>query len=402
MSKRNLVIWAAVAAVMAGSVLLIPPDQRASYVMLGGAIVAVVAASSWLMSQPWCVAYVERNPRRVRLIGWAIAGVALAVVIAYPALALGNLVPMTDLDVVIESAVAVGALGWVVASAPTMAKQIKRARWKAEVAVTHPPQASAFSPFSEGWRAPCTIIRNPMEFLQIAGPWAVALAGCYFAVTRLAAPAKLDRSVAFATLALIIGTVLILVLSIPTTGVAWARWIGRGQKPGHVVALPDRAALSVFWRLCLFNVVEAAMDRAVSAQAATLAKSTGLPGPDVVGDAAGWIVEILAVVIAGMFAVRLAALALGDKDFRVTDLGPLRRLGFGVGVGLALAMAPPLIAAVLFGNLADLFPRVLGNLEHPDLAGLAWISVEFLLLFAGVASAAAYLTRAYQAATAKP
>ncbi len=144
------------------------------------------------------------------------------------------------------------------------------------------------------------------------------------------------------------------------------------------------------------------MDRAVSAQAATLAKSTGLPGPDVVGDAAGWIVEILAVVIAGMFAVRLAALALGDKDFRVTDLGPLRRLGFGLGVGLALAMAPPLIAAVLFGNLADLFPRVLGNLEHPDLAGLAWISVEFLLLFAGVASAAAYLTRAYQAATAKP
>ena len=402
MSKKNLIIWAFVVAVMAASVLFFPPDQRPSYFFMAGSAAAIIAASSWLMYQPRCLAYVELHPRRVRIVGWVVAGTAVAIVIGYMALAFANLLPVAGMEAVLVGATVVGLVGSMIVSFPRMAAQMKRARQAAEAAKTYPPTARAFSPLAESWRATLTILHDPARFLQISGPWAVVISASYFAMTRLPDQAKGTSGAAPWSLVLLIGAVLLLALSMPTIGVAWARWIGQGRKPDHGIALPDRAVLSVMWRLWLFNAAEATIDKPVSAKAAALAKSAGLVRPEIFGDVAGWVVEILAIVLAGVFAARLAALALGDRDFRFTDLGPVRRLGPMLGVGLVLAMAPAAIAAGLSGFLFDSVAIKHDTIAQPGLVTMTWLCVELLLLLAVFASAAAYLTRVYQTATAKP
>ena len=402
MSKKNLIIWALMVAAMAAPILFFPPDQRASYFFIAGSAVAIIAASSWLMYQPWCVTYVERHPRRVRVIGWAVVGAAVASVIGYTTLTLANLLPMAGMEAVLEGATAIGLLGAMIISFPGMAAQMKRARETAEAAKTSPPRSQTFSPLAEGWRATLTILHDPAGFLQISAPWAVVIAASYFAITRLPHRPQGTSGSAPWSLGLILVALMLLALSMPTIGVAWARWTGRGQKPDHGVALPDRAVLSVMWRLWLFNAAEAAGERPVAAKAAALAQSAGLARPEFIGGAAGWIVEILAVVIFGALAVRMAALALGDKDFRITDLGPIRRLGLKLGVGLVLAMAPAAIAAGLLGVLFGAVSIKHDTIAQPGLVTLTWVCVELLLLLAVFASGAAYLTRVYRTATAKP
>ena len=396
MSKRNLIVWAAVATVMAVLLLSVAADQRASYLWVGGSAVVIVAASTWLMYQSWCGAYVERHPRRIQIIGWAVVAAALAIGIVYPALVLGNLLPLASTEAVIEAAVVLGILGAMIASSPRMVAQMKRAREKGVIAKTIRPKARIFSPFTEGWRATLTILRSPLAFLQIAGTWAAALTAGYFILITTADGRKVDPSIVSAIVALALGCF----LAVPTTSVAWSRWVGLGQKPRHLIALPNWAVVLTMWRLWVFNLVVGAIDGPASAKIADVAQSLGIGPPEIVGAAAALLFYVLAVVLAAPFAVRLAAIALGDKDFRITDLVLLRRAVPTLGAGLMLAMALPLALFVVFSLLCASLPASRETLSHPGPVTLTWLSVGLALLFATFASGGAYLTRAYQAARA--
>ena len=395
MRKRNLIVGAMILAVLGVYLLMAPATDRLGYFVLGGSAAAVIAVSSWLMYRPWFVAFVDRHPRRFRLAGWTIVAIGIAVTLGYPALTVANLAPLVGFEVVLEGAVILALAGFMIASFPRMIGQVKLARSKLEAQKGLPPQPSTFSPLKEGCAAALTILRSPVEYLQIAGPWAAMISATALGAIALVAPAKVDRGAAFGALALIAISVVLLILSLPTIGVAWARWVGQGRRPIRFVAMPDGAAISVMWRLWIFNAVEAAIDKPVSAYVATVWKSAGLGDADAVGDVAGWVVEILAIVLAGIFAVRLAAIALGDRNFRVIDLGAGRGFRPMLGAGLVVALAPAVLAVAGFNGLYEALAGP-HSIDHPSAPTALWVFVEVLLLLAAFASGAAYLTRAYQ------
>ena len=400
MSARNLVVWAAVVAVLAAIALSVPPDERSGYFIFGGGALAIVLASTWVLSQRRFITYVEANSKRVKLLGWTIAGTAAVSVIGYSWLAIEGAASIAPMQVVLESMTLMGLAGVMIASFPRMATQVERARAKAEVLKAQPVRAVAFSPLAEGGRAALTILRSPAVFLQITGPWVVILAAGYFAFTTYSDRLK-AAGAALGLLLLIFAWLAVFLLSIPTIGVAWARWIGQGQRPDRFVALPDRAVLSVMWRLWIFNLVAGGAADRISAWVAGHAKTGGMANSDSLGVAANAVVGILAVVLAGPFAVRLAARALGDKEFRIFDLGPLRRLGPKLGLGLALSMAPAGVLTWLLDPLYEALPHSGETIAHPGSITLAWLAVGLILLLAVVASGAAYLTRVYRAANSR-
>jgi hypothetical protein len=399
-SKRNLIVWTAIVAVLAASVLLVPRADRPGYLVFVGSAVLVIATSSWLMYQPRFVAYVEGHPRRLRLTGWIIvvAGVALAV--GYPALTLANLLPLAGFEVVLYGTAVLGLVGFFIASFPRLSAHAKRSREKLDALESAPPQASTFSPLAEGVRASLSVLRSPAMFLRISGSWVLLLVIGLFALERL--NFTKDPALVVIALFVLLGLILVLLLLIPTTGVAWARWVGQHRAPNRIVALPDRAVLSVTWQLWLFNFVVGGAGDRLSAWLANELKSAGVQQALAVADAAGTALSVMAVWLAAPFAVRLAARALDDKDFRFVDLGPLRKQRLTLGVGLVTALAPGAVLAWLADSLSDALRHPGETRSEPGPVSVALMAVALMLLLTAVASGAAYLTRAYAATKSPP
>ena len=371
------------------------PRDWSAFLLLGP-LVAIVAASAGLLYWPPWLAYLEREPRQVRIAGWSLVAAAIAGVIVYSAMEIVGAAPIGAATPVLSGGTLVALAGWLLASSPRMAEGVKRGRAGIR-SVKARPFVGDFRPLVEGGRASLTILKAPLVFLQITGPWIALLSVGLLAIPSLSSRTK-ELAWATAGLALILGWLVVFALLIPITGVAWSRWVGQGRRPDRFVALPDRPVLTVMWRLWIFNVVSAAGIDRLSSWLTGHAKAAGLAYPDLFGNAASALLGMVALALAAPFAVRLAARALGDREFQTSDLGPaLHRLGLKLGAGLVVAMAPADLIVWALGPLQGLLP------DQKDLTSggpftVAVLAVCLIFVLAGFASGAAYLTRVYQAA----
>jgi hypothetical protein len=255
----------------------------------------------------------------------------------------------------------------------------------------------------EGLAAPLFVLREWRMFLQISLPWALFLGLGLYLLAAFADTIGRDANAATMLLLLLLILLVGVYVIVPTVAVAWFRFTIQGRQPERYVALPDRAALGLAWRLWLSLSVLGSCDGLVTTQATALAaRIPALDAPSV-GDTTGWVFDILALMLASSFALRLPARAVSDPDFSQTvALAAGGRMWPGLPVGLILSLAPVFVlgwvADQLVGYLANPTPHAHGPDIRLGPVATGCLGLGSLVVFAAVASGASYLSRAYLAA----
>jgi len=400
---RSAIFVAAVAVVFALAAVFVPGHRE--YTAMFAVVCAVVAGVAVLQTWPAAIAFIKLRARLLVVVGWSVcvlgclAGLGLAFVV-------GAQRP-TEMNLFLYGGLALAFLGFMATQLPRMARQIaqSRADLAALKAIERTPPA--FDGLREGVEASLSVLRGGRAFLQIAGPWAAALAvaayGFLVFSSAFAHSAGSAQQFLFGGLLLLLAAIYLIV---PTVAVAWFRWSIDGQLPGRFLALPDRAALSFAWRLWFFLTMLGAADRIVTPQLTRLAAAVTPQHAGTVVGLAALAVDILIIAAAGGFALQLPAMAVNDGAFTQTAaMTEGRKLWPGLPVGLALSLATfPFLAWGCFGLFSELSraaPQV-----HPGPAILSLLSAGALLaglmvIFATIASGATLLSRAYLAAKAR-
>lgn len=395
-------VMAFIAAAFALASWLLPSHRE--YVALTAVVLAVSAATTALFSWPEGVAFVQRRSRLLMVVGWAVcivgftAGIGLSLLASFwfPA----------AMDVALYSGLALAFVGFMTAALPRMISRVEQSR--ADLAALKATERSpqTFNGFREGLDAPLSVVRAGYAFLQIAGPWAAVLAGTAYLMLSLA---KTSVHSAGGAQLWLLGLLLLLIVAIylivPTVAVAWFRWTISAELPGRFIALPDRTVLSVAWRLWLALSLLGAADGLVTPKLVQLGTGILPEFSKTFGVWTGSVVDLLIIMVASSFALQLPAMAARDVEFRRTAaLVAGRKMWPGLPVGLAFSLAAyPVLAWACAYAYGLAFPdstvrSAPATLTPFDAFGLFGV---LLVLFATIASAATYLSRAYLAAKAR-
>ncbi len=288
-----------------------------------------------------------------------------------------------------------------------MANQIERSRTEFAALKPASQAPTAFGGAREGLEASLTVLRDWPAFLQIAAPWAIFLCASLYWLSLFGNSLGHDTGRAELLLVAVLLLLILIFVSIPTVAVAWFRWIIRAQLPPNFLALPNRAVLSLLWRVGIFASALGTADRLATGKGAEIATSLHLPSAALVGNVAGWVIDIAAVMLASSFALRFPAMAVGDATFtRNSALVQGRRMWPGLPIGLILSLAPFFIVGSILDALYDGLGKPIAAASHHAQTNVSAVSaglmaMGLLAMFAAVASAATFLSRAYIAARAR-
>lgn len=259
----------------------------------------------------------------------------------------------------------------------------------------------------EAGRALAGVVKDWQVFLQIAAPWALALAAG-LALLEMIDPIPEGTPVqAFAARFGIPSVVVAVMLSIGTVAVAWHRWTILGRRPRLGLAVPDWPALVYTGTLWVFAALYAAVISLAGYMVGVLLE--GVAGEAIMIVAAAAVMLMVASRLArssSRGALGLPALVVGDsrfppdppKDDPARGWEKALDLGRGLPRSVALASAPFVVAAALMlivdlAYLAEAPPR-----GRFDPLNVAMTTACLLLVFAAVAAAAGCLSSAYLAA----
>jgi hypothetical protein len=321
-SKAWLVFLGA-AVIAAALAFWLPPGQKDLAGISAGALV-LLSAFMALNTSPAGIAFVERHAGATRGMGWALVVLGVAVVVVAPF----TPYPADRFGWILYLGAGLSLTGFMTVRLPRMLKEIGAVRAEVERRVWAGPElraeARGFHGVSEGLGAAASVARQPGAVLQIVGPWIVLLVT--FALMALAATEGASGPSGNPLTAVVLWLLplfLLLVIGTPTVVVAWARWSMRGERPHRWVALPDRAALSVAWRLWIFFSVLGSADGLASLQASSLAAKLG-GAPEITGLLVGTGVDIPleAVTVAPILSVPGLAPDYGDKRACNKRTGP--------------------------------------------------------------------------------
>lgn len=336
------------------------------------------------------------------IVGWSacvvglVGGLALAITASLRSWSGGELI--------LYGSTALFFLGFLAARLPNMVASAVKSRPDPSPLAISALATAHFDGLREGLAASLSVLSDGRAFLQIAGPWAAFLSlSAYVAVMLGAHEGHSATAAQYWLLGFLLLLLAALYLIIPSVAVAWFRWTLGGQLPRWFVALPDRTALGFAWRLWTVLTLLGGVDRLVTPKLTEVVNSALPPNMAAVGASTGWVVDILLVMLASSFALRLPAIAMNDAAFtRTMAIVQGRRMWPGLPMGLLLSLAPFSILAWSCGPLYRLIKPV-GPKVHSAAAtfdGLdgASLFVTLMLLFAILAAGASFLARAYLAA----
>lgn len=330
-------------AVIAAALAFWLPAGQGVVAGIAAVALVLICAVSALNASPASIAFVGRHGRAIRAIGGALVVLGVAIVVVAPFYPY----PAGRFGLILYVATSLSLTGFMTARLPQLLKDVDAVRAEADrqagdgAGPDAGAEARPFDSLSEGLGATASVIRNAGAVFHIVGPWVLLLVvSGLIAVTAANSGSEWPgRSLPVMAL-LALPLALLLVISAPTVLVAWARWTVRGERPRHWIALPDRAALSVGWRLWVAFSVFGAVDELLSFQASAIAARLG-GSPQVVGFLVGHCIDVVLIALATALALRLIALALGDRTFdQGAALSRTRALWPGLPLGMILALLP--------------------------------------------------------------
>jgi hypothetical protein len=240
--------------------------------------------------------------------------------------------------------------------------------------------------------------RDWRAFFQITGPWALLVSAGLAGLAVMGGRLDHDPARGLMLLLALLALVVVLAASIPIVGVAWRRWIVDGRLPARFVALPNRAMWGWFDRLYVFGVVLGGIDRWIVPNVAALASRLSLPASGAIGDAAATVADVLAVMLVSNMALRLPAVAIGDRDFALGIANTQgRKLWPGLPFGLVLSVVPFYALGWLFDQAYDAYLRPKAPSAHVSWPAAGSLGLSLFIAYAAVASAATFLSRTYVA-----
>jgi hypothetical protein len=390
-----VVLWLAAITVAASVAVLFPGEWTTFGLMTAGAL-ACIGGSALVLGWPAGLAFIETRTKTVRVVG---VSVLAACALGFVVVILASLNSPSVLNTGLTACTMVGLMGIMIFSLPRMATQMATAR-SAMAAIKAPgAKPPAFGGIREGLRSPIRVVRDWRAFLQIAGPWALLMSAGLVAGVITGNNLNHDRAKATMLLWGVLVLLLGLVASIPIVAVAWHRWIVDGRLPKRFVALPDSAMWGYLFRLWLFGAALGTIDRWISPNVAALALSAHLPNAGAIGDVAGNVADVLAIMLVSSVALRLPAIAVGDRDF-VLSVASIqgRKMWPGLPLGLVLSIVPFYFLGWAFDQGYDAFLKPKASSSHMDWASAASLGLGLFVAYATVASVATYLSKAYIAA----
>lgn len=379
------------AAVMAAALAFWLPSGQKDLAGISAGTLVLLSAFMALNGSPAGIAFVERHVGAIKAMGWALVVLGVAVVVAVPF----TPYPADRFGWIIYLGVGLSLTGFMTVRLPRMLKEAGAVRAEVERQAEPEIRAEArrFHGLSEGLDAATSVVRNPGAVLQIVGPWVVLLVT--FGLIVLAAtqgePGP-SGSPLTAVVLWMLPLFVLLVIGTPTVVVAWARWSMRGERPRRWVALPDRAALSVAWRLWIFFSALGSADGLASLQASSLAAKLGV-SPEITAALVAACVDLLLIGLATSWGLRLIALALGDRSF---DQGVAMVRTRPLWPGLPLGMIVAILPFTVVGITLDLLEQRLNYGPFAPLTGLFLLG-SALTGFGAVIAATTYAGQVYRA-----
>ncbi len=259
----------------------------------------------------------------------------------------------------------------------------------------------------EAGRALAGVARGWLVFLQIAAPWALALA-VWLDLLEMIDPTKKGPVLqAFAGGFGIASFIVAVMLSTGTVAVAWHRWVIQGRRPRLSLAVPDWPAVvytSLFWWFGIVIVL------VVFVAGYLVDAILGLVTGRAIAFAVAAVVMVMVAIplsrSSSRGALGLPALAVGDPRFPPErprdDLGRRRGKGAGPGETASAERGAGLHALPRRGRGALLVDVIYLAKAPPrgrfDLLDVGIMTVCLLLVFAATAAAAGCLSSAYLAA----
>lgn len=370
----------------------LPAGQRGVAAISAGVLVLIAAVAA-LNASPAGIAFVERRAGGVKAAGWALVVLGVAVVAVAPF----SPYPAARFGWILYLGAGLSLTGFMAVRLPRMLREVGAVHAEPDRRAAAGPyiraEARGFHGVSEGLAAVASVARNAGAVLQIVGPWVVLLivSGLVALLAVTSGSEGPGRSLLVEFL-LCLPLSLLLLAAVPTVIVAWTRWSVRGERPRHWIALPDRAAMSVAWRLWVAFSVMGVVEGLVSSQAWAL--STKLGGwPDVTAVVVGNGVEVVLIAVATGFGLQLIALALGNKAFdQGIALFRTRALWPGLPLGMMVALLPFTAA----GTAIDLWQQHLNYGAFNPLTGLFLLG-SALAGFGALIAATTYAARVYEA-----
>jgi hypothetical protein len=366
----------------------------------------IVAGTAALLSWPRGVALIAQHARICVLAGWSLCATGALVSLGGPVFLIFEFSTVNDAvtNACIYAGLAAILVGFMIAQLPGMGRRLRQSRVDAAKLASAGVERRDFNGPQEAFEAFLSVGRGWPAFLQIVAPW--VLFSCASLYWLLPAGEHLDHDAGKAQWFLLglLGVMILLGVSIPTTAAAWCQWILRGERPPHFLALPNRRAWSIGWRLWVFAGVMGAADGWASNQMIALAPGLGFHDGAFAGSVAGVVIDILALMVASSLALRLPALVVGDLDFSPTVARiEGRRMWPGLPFGLVLSLAPYLIAGWIVNVALEWFgnPTVGSAHFHVTPLSIIQLAAGLIFYFAAIASAATFLSRSYLAAKAR-
>ena len=392
---RQWRVWFALAGMLLVALFVFPIEDRPSF---GGAIVLLLVVFAFPIAlRRWPAAddFVRRRARRITIGGIVFAVIGSTGFFAL-SVSLHGLTPATSDTLTTAASISLVA-GFVIAAIPSLVRRARESEAETQSAGKLPAAPARFDPANEIIFAFQSLRTGSAVFLRIMGPWLVTLIGVFSSLSLFVNAIGHDRDQALALLLVFALALIVAIYVVPATiAVAWFRWIVEGRRPSGLFVWPGRAAFAVAWRLWLFLSIVGKLEdlvdhRLTSAVAGVAGKNLAL--------AVGVALPLLALWLVSSMAVRLPAIAIGDRQF--TQSAAMihgRRMWPGLPLALIGSIAPFILAAWAI----DAVWNTVAPSNTPTLSGsklqlsmLVLIAIDLPFVFGGIASGATVLASAY-------
>jgi hypothetical protein len=378
------------AIVVAAALAFALPGQNGQMAALMAILFSVMTAFSAFVSWQPGASFVEQRSRLVIAAGVATA-VAAICIFAWDLVVTVSAPTTSDAsDPYIPASIAIGMAGFLLISAPRISRQSKAVRALQQAAASAAAQTPNSSPvFGEGAAALVRSAKDSGVFLQMAWLWLLLSTGPLLLAAWAWTAGHTDPMVHVVALGV---SWLNFVVGLPTVLVAWHRWLVTGTKPSSV-ALPNRTAFSYGWRLWIYVGIA---NRAAgwASEVAVRWTQPHLSQAYIVGVTVNALAFALVCAVFGIQALRLPAVAIGDKDFSLSlALTAARKMRLALPVGVLVAFTPFLLVRVVAECLLFSARQTFSELE------LA-LAIEFGLQFLAFAASATLVSSAYMQTSA--